>query len=242
VDLVISPSKFALEFHKENGFFINTEKRILPHGIDLDLHRSEDKTIAEGSKKSTIDILYTGGLTKHKGIHVLIKAFRQISNFNLRLHIIGGGVYERDLRLLSGEDKRIIFHGKFANKEMRQFYHEADVLVVPSIWYDVRPNVIPEAFREGVPVIGADIGGIPELVIENQTGFLFKAGDAGDLKRVLETVIKDPQALKRLRKNVLEFVNQFEMSQYLDKLAGVYRQAIEINNRKKTASKAEKIS
>jgi glycosyltransferase involved in cell wall biosynthesis len=56
---------------------------------------------------------------------------------------------------------------------MRQFYRNADILVVPSIWHDVRPNVIPEAYRDGVPVVGADIAGIPELIKDGHTGFLF---------------------------------------------------------------------
>lgn len=233
VDLVISPSEFTLKLYRENGFFINTEKVILPHGIDLDLYQPEKSDEAKNNNKSTIDILYTGSLTRHKGIHVLIKAFRAIQNLNLRLHIVGGGVYEKKLKRLAGDDNRIIFHGKFANKEIHQFYHNSDILAVPSIWYDVRPNVIPEAYRDGVPAIGADIGGIPELIRENQTGFLFKPGDAGDLKRVLEMIISHPQELKRLGKNAFEFVKQFEMAEYLDKLIEAYGQAIEINNHKK---------
>lgn len=242
VDMLISPNRFSLDLYRDNGFFKKCEAVVLPHGIDLDRAGNPNNKENDSPERSILNISYSGGLTKHKGVHLLISAFLLIQNENIRLNIAGGGAYEKELRRMAGDDKRIIFHGKFVNKEMRQFYHEADVLVVPSIWYDVRPNVIPEAFREGVPVIGADIGGIPELIIENQTGFLFKPGDAEDLKRVIEKVINNPQALKKLRKNVLEFVKQFEMSKYLDKLIGVYQQAIEINNRKKTASKTAKIS
>lgn len=231
VDLVISPSEFALNLHKKNGFFSNTEARVLPHGIELDNDESGNKKSQANSKKQTLDILYTGGLTRHKGIHTLIEAFRMIKNPDVRLHIVGGGVYEKELKRLAGRDFRIIFHGRFKNKEMREFYRNSDLLVVPSIWFEVMGNVIHEAFREGVPVIGANIGGIPEMVIENQTGYLFKPGDALDLKRVLESAIDNLQRLEILSKNCLEFVKQFEMDKYLDRLIGFYGEAIEINKK-----------
>lgn len=202
---------------------------MLHHGINL---HGAARAVGN-SKRQTFDILYSGGLTKHKGIHNLIQAFRSINNLNVRLHIVGGGVYEKELRNIAAGDGRINFHGKFPNTEMRKFYQNADVVVVPSICYDVRPNVIPEAYSNGVPVIGAAIGGIPELVIENRTGFLFKSGDIEQLKHILETVINNPQILKNMTDNCLKFVKQFEMSGYLDRLLDIYRQTIEINKRKK---------
>jgi glycosyltransferase involved in cell wall biosynthesis len=231
IDVVIAPSKFVLNVYQQYGFFRNCHPIILSHGIDLDIERKPNNTRNESPESSILNISYTGSLTKHKGVHILISAFKLIRNQHIRLNIVGGGVYEKELRRMAGDDNRIIFRGKFANKEMRQFYRNSDILVVPSIWHDVRPNVIPEAFRDGIPVIGADIGGIPELIIDKQTGFLFKSGDTQDLKRVLEMVINNPQLLKSMSKNCLEFVKQFEMEEYLNKLLDVYRQAIEINQR-----------
>ncbi|MCX5713853.1 MAG: glycosyltransferase family 4 protein [Candidatus Omnitrophica bacterium] len=237
IDIVIAPSKFVLSAYKQNGFFKNCNTMVLPHGIDLDGEGNLNKSRNEDPEEGIFNISYTGGLTKHKGVHILISAFKLIRNEHIRLNIVGGGVYEKELRRMAADDNRIIFRGKFANKDMRQFYRNADILVVPSIWYDVRPNVIPEAFRDGVPVIGADIGGIPELIIENQTGFLFKSGDSEDLKRILGMVINNPQVLKSMSKNCFEFVKQFEMEKYLNKLLDVYRQAIEINHRFNSCSR-----
>lgn len=239
IDLVISPCEFNLNLHKKNGIFINTESRILHHGINLDSCNCGNNITNDSLGKSGIDILYAGGLTKHKGIHVLIQAFKLIYNLEARLHIVGGGVYEKELKCMASSDKRIIFHGKFPNKQMQSFYRNSDVLVVPSICYDVRPNVIPEAFSNGVPVIGAQIGGIPELVKENQTGFLFNPGDIEGLRSILEMVINNPEILKRMRNNCLEFVRQFEMAGYLNKLLDFYQQTIEINKRKVNCRKTK---
>ena len=74
---------------------------------------------------------------------------------------------------MAKDDKRIIFHGFVDNKEIMKFYEMINFLVIPSICYDNSPLVIYESFSTGTPVIGSDIGGIPELIKENYNGFLF---------------------------------------------------------------------
>jgi len=233
LNIVISPSKFALDLYKKNGFFIDTEAKILPHGIDLDSSRFQDNNTVRHRSKNTFDILYTGGLTKHKGIHVLIKAFRLIQNSNIRLHIVGKGIYEAELKRLAGNDKRIIFHGKFLNQDLEKFYHNSDIVVVPSVWYEVRSNVIPEAFRTGVPVIGSRIGAIPEFIQDNYNGFLFDPTDERQLQTIILDLIEHPDKLRTLGKNASESVKEYEMSKYITRLIGIYDEAIKINKNRK---------
>lgn len=231
IDTVIAPSQFVLNKYKSEGFFKHSRTIVLPHGIDInnmpDFLEKESR-----SRKRNIDILYVGSLTKHKGAHILIKAFRQIDNENVKLHIVGDGIYENILRNLARGDDRIIFHGKFANSGTHKFYGIADVLVVPSIWYDVRPNVIPEAFRAGVPVVGSNIGGIPELVNDGYNGFLVEPGEVNSLKTVLSNIARNPEGLKRISENAREYVKKFEMSLYINRLTEVYKEAIQINRDK----------
>ncbi|MDD5774559.1 MAG: glycosyltransferase, partial [Candidatus Omnitrophica bacterium] len=227
VDLVISPSRFCIDLYRKNGFFINSEHTILPNGIECG-KRTDDEIIADRSARRPIfTILYSGGLTRHKGIDILIKAVRAIDNNNVKLNIVGSGGYEQELRRAAGNDNRIFFCGKCAHDDMGRFYRDADILVVPSIVYDVRPNVIPEAYCEGVPVAGAKIGGIPELIIDGRTGFLFQPGDHAGLQRILEKVIGDPRIVGELSVHCREFVKQFAMERYLDTLETVYRQTMQ---------------
>lgn len=218
-DLIIAPSQFVLDMHKKYGFFKETKTIVLPHGIELNQEMNRDE-------KEEIDILYVGGMMKHKGADILIKAFKLIKSEKIKLHLVGGGICEQELKSLAEDDRRIIFYGKMSHESVQDFYKKADVVVFPSLCYETRGNVIVEAFRAGLPVVASDIGGIPELVKDNYNGFLFKPGDEKHLKKVLENIIEKPQNLRTLKRNAKESVKQFEMSKYIDRLTEVYREVL----------------
>ena len=67
-------------------------------------------------------------------------------------------------------------------------------MVVPSEWYENNPRAVIEAFALGRPVIGARIGGIPELVRHGETGLLFESGHAEDLRTQIDTLLSQPAA------------------------------------------------
>lgn len=230
IDMVVAPSKFVLDMHKKYGIFDNSRAVVLPNGIELSDIDNTKKIETFTTNGKTTNILYTGGLTRHKGVHILISAFKLIKNKNIKLHITGGGVYKSDLEYLGGDDKRIVFYGRLPSyKDVQAFYNKADVTVVPSIWHDVSPAVILEAFRAGTPVIGSNIGGIPELIKDNYNGFLFEAGNIERLREILYNVIKNPDILKELGRNAQESIKEFEMSKYIQKLSNIYEDVIKIN-------------
>jgi len=229
-DIVIAPSQFVLDKYISAGFFKDTKKVLLPLGIELsDINVNVDTNLSKRENKENIIILYVGQLGKHKGVQVLINAFKQLKDNNIKLYIIGGGKYESDLKELAIPDKRITFYGKLLNEEVKKFYNEADILVVPSIWYDNSPMVIYEALRQGVSVVGSNIGGIPELIKDNYNGFLFEAGNAGQLKEILANIIENPENLKVLSKNASESVKQYDMNRHVERLLEVYKEAIKLN-------------
>ena len=73
-----------------------------------------------------------------------------------------------------------------------------DVLVVPSIWYEVSPLVIQEAFMAGVPVITTNIGGMAELVDDGVNGYKFPLNDWAALKQIMKADYDDPSILNKL--------------------------------------------
>jgi glycosyltransferase involved in cell wall biosynthesis len=223
IDQVIAPSEFVLNKHKEEGFFASNKCAVLPHGIDLEKQPMQKRAWDKGR---ALSIIYSGGLTRHKGVHVLIDAVQGLPQASFKLHLVGSGVFETELRNHAAGNPSIIFHGRCDNSRITYFYRDADVAVVPSIWYDVRPNVIPEAFRSGVPVIGSAIGGIPELIRHGVTGYLVKPGDVDELRELLAALIRDPGRLVPLSENVLKFVQQFEMNAYIDRLIRVYEKTV----------------
>lgn len=226
ISVVTSPSKFVLKLYKKERFFKNIKSMVIPNSVDL-----AEAKIKKNKKNKKIKFLYVGGLTYHKGVQNLINSFREIKNNNLLLEIVGDGIYRNELEKLAGEDKRIIFHGKLPYKKTQEFYEKVDFLVVPSIWYEVFGTIILESFRKGTPVIGARIGAIPELIRENETGFLFNAGDEKDLRRSLEKAITNINKIDKLNKNSFDFVKKFNMEAHMDNLLKAYKEAIKENKK-----------
>ncbi|MDI6603319.1 MAG: glycosyltransferase family 4 protein, partial [Patescibacteria group bacterium] len=151
-DFVISPSKFLIDKLKSQGFFRDSEIAVIPNPVEKDPEIIEKDYI-------TIDILYVGALSKHKGTDVLIRAFRELEDDNMRLHIVGRGPDEDKLKAISGDDEKIIFHGFLKGEELSGMYAKANVTVVPSICYENSPMVLYESFAHSTPVIGSNIGG-----------------------------------------------------------------------------------
>ena len=104
------------------------------------------------------------------------------------LDVAGTGDDEYLAGLKAGAGRNVRFRGWISPDA---FFPEIDLLVLPSVWPDPQPRVTFEAFSYGVPVIGSRAGGIPEEIDEGETGWLFEAGSAEDLSRLLARRIAD---------------------------------------------------
>lgn len=218
-DIITAPSEFIIKQLKDSGLFDGIKTIKLPLGIPL---------INEKKEKSyeIIDILYVGALSKHKGVHILINAFKGLKNKRIRLHILGKGSDEDELKKNSSSDERIIFHGFKEGDELIKFYQRMNITIVPSIWYDNSPMVIYESLRNATPVIGSKIGGIPELIEEDYNGFLFEAGNVDELKEILRKLIFNPSKLMKLEQGAFESVKKYSMEKHIIKLENIYNELI----------------
>jgi glycosyltransferase involved in cell wall biosynthesis len=216
-DLLISPSQFVINKLRSNGLFQDVKAEKVPLGIELKSNKKFEKDY------STIDILYVGNLGEHKGVHILLNAFKKLKNNNIRLNIVGKGTCEKNLKVMAGNDKRIKFHGFLEGKELLNMYENANLTVVPSIWYDNSPMVIYESFNSGTPVIGSRIGGIPELVEDGFNGYLFEVGNVVELEKLLENLINKPEKLKKLENGTIESIKEYSMENHIKKLEKEYQ-------------------
>lgn len=221
VKVVIAPSKFVLDMHVKHGFFTNAKRFVLPLGIEL------NNTCKPKKNYETIDILYVGRLVKTKGVHILINAFKQLKHDFIRLHIVGRGPDVKELRKIAGNDERIIFYGFVPDEKLAEMYKTANIVVVPSIWYDNSPLVIYESFKYGTPVIGSRIGGIPELIQEGYNGFLFNPSNSNELKCKLEYLIENVSELKKLEKRAFRSALRYDLSKHIQKLEKIYEEALD---------------
>ena len=153
-------------------------------------------------------ILAVGRLIAKKGFADLIRACALIAGRgkSFRCEIIGEGPLENELReqieRLNLQD-RVALSGAKPQLEVRQRLATANVFALPSIidsdgGMDNLPTVIMEAMATGLPVVSTRIGGIPEMVVENETGFLVQPNDAAALADAIEKVIDDRLLAQKL--------------------------------------------
>lgn len=169
--------------------------------------------------------LFFGRLSHEKGIDTLIDAF--ISNRNAKLKIVGTGPEEDKLkkRVIETEAYNIEFAGYRSGDALKEIIRDAAFVVVPSEWYENNPMTIIEAYSAGIPVIGARIGGIPEIVDEGKTGFLFTSGDSDALRECIEKAasITDEDYADMSRNARIFAANNFNEDKNYEKLIDLYR-------------------
>jgi glycosyltransferase involved in cell wall biosynthesis len=179
VDFYLCPSEFLLKKFVQFGF--SESKFCVAHscydiGIIDDFIIENTTDYLQVPKKKYV--LYVGRLEEIKGVHTLIEA---IADTGMQLRIVGAGTEEGKLKAMAKDCSNIEFLG-FKNKaEVFALTKDALFVVCPSICYENLPFSVVESFLFSKPVIGAEIGGIPELVIDGKTGLLFEPGNAAHL-------------------------------------------------------------
>ncbi len=227
-DCVTFVSNAIMEVYSQYTFFKHSKKTVFYNIFEID----EIEPKKENTNKKIFNIIYAGGLAKMKGGHTLIKAFRKINNENIRLHIFGSGEYAEYFKKLAEGDKRIIFHGRLSNEELQKFYEISDITVMPSQYLETFGRIIIESFCVGVPVIGSNVGSIPELIHEGYNGFLFEPGNAEQLKEILEYAILNQDKLKKMRENCINTAKKYSVENNLYKLEEIFKEAIKLNQRR----------
>jgi glycosyltransferase involved in cell wall biosynthesis len=215
-----------LDLHHEYGLFDDTPCTLLPYGIE---HGSADHTLVveDTSSKDTsqeLRLLFVGQLTAQKGALWLVNAIDMMNRTDVRLDVLGKGPQMEEIKKIAAESEVIHIHGFVTGSDLDEFYKLADATVVSSKWYDNSPMVIYESYFQGTPVIGANIGGIPELIEEGRTGFLFNPNDQNSLQNAIESAIKTDNG--KLRKGVEEVRKRYTMDKHFTELLSEYEATI----------------
>lgn len=130
---------------------------------------------------------YLGRINIEKGVGTLIDACKQLPPTGWKVVIAGKEVSENDSLKPLAAGLPIEFAGFIPAREL---FDQIDVLIVPSIWAEPLPRTILEAYAAGVPCIGADSGGIPDLIGAANRDWLFPPGDASALAAVMQRVMQ----------------------------------------------------
>lgn len=155
-------------------------------------------------------ILCVSRIKKEKGIHLLIRAFKNIqSNKKAKILIIGEGSYLNYLKSLAKRLKvsdNTIFLGQIPKEDLPPYYVLADIVVLPTITREGLPHSILEAMACARPVIATDIGGIRTAITDGIDGLLIKQGDIRELEAKIRLLLDNPELCERLGRRAREKV------------------------------------
>lgn len=218
VDLYLSPSKFLRSKMIQYGF---PEEKVewLPYTIPIDLY--EPQYSHQGY------FVYVGRLSHEKGIAPLVHAMKRIPH--ARLKVLGTGRLGEPLQAFVRQEglKNVEFLGHQSGQALRETVKNAMFVVVPSVVYDNSPLTIYEAFAHGKPVVGAEIGGIPELIDPGKDGFLFKAGDEDSMVAVLNQMLECQADYPAMGKHGREkAVSLFGPEAHVKKIQEIYQRFV----------------
>ena len=157
---------------------------------------------------------YIGRLSEEKGLKTLIRVAKQLP---FKLFIVGTGPLKEELR---SHHDNIILVGHKEWQELETIIAEARFLIIPSEWYENNPLSVIEALSLGTPVLGANIGGIPELINEHN-GMLFEAGNANDMREKIEQMFNQTYNYTDICTAARE---KYSAESYYRKLIEIYEQ------------------
>jgi N-acetyl-alpha-D-glucosaminyl L-malate synthase BshA len=217
---------------------------IIPMGIDPGFF-SKSRDVEFLRKKAEIEgetILFVGRLIDWKGVDDLIRAVPKVLEKypKAKLLLVGSGPRKRRLINLAKTldiTNNVLFTGEVNQGELPRYYSVANVFVLPSIVNDKGETeglgvVLLEAMACGIPVIGSNVGGIPDIINDGETGLLANQKDPDDLGQKIIMLLTDENLRKRVIENGLKFVKEnFTWEVIADRFIKLYQDGILENTR-----------
>ncbi len=180
------------------------EKTLLINGINKDritlsrqgLTHTQPITTQKKSRTLPVKLVFLGRLESIKGIHLIIQALQKDKNLPISLDIYGivqsSDAYQHQLLRLINHDPRIQLKQRLFTDQVIETLQKYDFLVVPSQWLETGPLVVLEAFAAGIPVLGSALGGIKELVKDQENGLLVEEWFVSDAwYKILQKIVTD---------------------------------------------------
>jgi glycosyltransferase involved in cell wall biosynthesis len=177
--------------------------------VHVPIHNyGEDKIPSSFNDRNLV--LFVGQVIRGKGVDILLRALAKV-NFPFEAAILGEGNHRRYCEKLSaklGLKDKVRFHGFVPGGELKNFYQEASLLAVSSVWPEPFGLVGQEAMFHGLPVVGFDAGGIREWLLDGENGFLVPWKDIDAMAARIEQLLRDKELARKLGARGRELVGQ----------------------------------
>jgi glycosyltransferase involved in cell wall biosynthesis len=219
VDRFVCPSSFQRDTLHRFGW-PRERTEFVPHFV-----RTAGVPVSPGESRTGG---YLGRLSREKGLDVLLEALRRASPDlpgGWRFLFAGDGP-ERARLEGAARGLPVRFLGQVAGEALEEFWRAVRFTVMPSLWYEVRPIALHEAFARGKAAVGSDLGSIPELVVPGRTGLLAPPGDADAWADRLRRAYREPDTMLALglaARRVAE--TELTPERHLELLLSVYERA-----------------
>jgi len=223
-DAIVTVSEFIRHDALPHLQGFEKKLRVIPNALP-------DPGILPASFPAQMRFLAMGRLVRDKGFDIALEGFAQIAREfpQAMLTIAGDGEVRSELEALADAmelTKRVEFLGWRPPGEIYELINRHSVVIMPSRWQEPFGLVALQAAQMGRPVCAAKCGGLPEIVVEGKTGFLFESGNAKDLARTLRLLLRSASGMESLGRCARErAIGHFDYPTFLDRYEALYQQA-----------------
>ncbi len=209
----------------QRGF--NPEKIVvIPHFIDLGVVKPGSMEAGNSSYES--DILFVGRLEKRKGVQELLQILSYLSKMGVKYkaYIVGEGPLEEQVKSKTSSyplRNNVKYLGYVEDSVLRELYNETKIVVVPSR-YEGLPSVCLEAMCHGKVVVGFDIPGLRDILVDIDQSVLAKAFDIEEMANKIIHFLNDPVKRSYVAKKSREKVKKYEVSRVVREICNLYRE------------------
>lgn len=226
-DKIVVNSKYMFDGLKRYGD-LSSKTIVIPNGVDIEGHQAASSIRIAGDPS----FLYVGHMERHKGIDILLSAFKQISKKhgfeNAHLHLVGFGTMDQDYQKVvqtMNLDTRVHFWGAQSQMCVSRLLKSCDIFVLPSR-HEASPIVLLEAMAAERPIISTNVGGIPEMLKHGRNALLIRPEQA-NLLAAMETLGGDVDLRKAFSRNNRRDVQAFSWNKISKEYVTLYRSIAE---------------
>lgn len=220
IDLMVSPSRFLGQKIAHYGY-ADIPILVQPYTLDVDAYKPH--------YGPSDYIVFMGRLTHEKGVHFLLDAMKEIRGAQLML--VGTGPLESQLRQQIADEgiDNVIMPGYKSGEELRDLVSHAKFTVITSEWHDNSPLVIYESLSLGNAIVGARMGGIPELIEDGKDGFIYEPGNRYDFIEKVQFLIDHPdKAIEMGRAGHKKAEREYAPREHYNKIMDLYARTQEL--------------
>lgn len=185
-DLVVLNSESERRLAQQFG--VTSQKMIvIPNGV---AEHQAPAGYVRPTRSGRLRLGFVGRFDPQKGLDILLSSFGAAARPDLELHVIGAEVASDNMKVSLLQQQNVFQYGWLPRDKVYALVAGLDALVMPSRW-EAMPLVAMEAMQLGVPVIGSDRGGIPEIIRHNRDGLIFSLDEPNALADILQRVTRE---------------------------------------------------